>query len=130
MTRTNLKGFAVTQINVVNKRMGAEKIELQNSYNYNMRILDTKRCTGEFKITIKDKNSPELFNIFVACSAIFEYPSEKEKTDIHLESLSEMFPYVKSFIATLTANMGIATINIPPIDLSNISIVNVQFPPK
>lgn len=130
MTRTNLKGFVVTQIEVVNKKIGADKIELQNNYNYNMRILDAKRCTGEFKITIKEKNTPDLFSIFVACSAVFEYPSDKEKTDIHLESLSEMFPYAKSFIATLTANMGIPAINIPPIDLSNISIVNVQFPPK
>lgn len=123
-----LKSFLVNEISVINKKSGAEKIALENKYSYNMKIVSPTVCTGEFKITIQEKNAPNEFSITATCISVFEYPQKKDNTDIHMESMRAMFPYVRSFISTLTSNMGISTINIPPIDFGNISIVNVKFP--
>lgn len=129
MERTTLKGFTVNEINVVNNKKSAEKISLENKYNYNMRVINESLCTGEFNVTVTDKNDENNFSISVKCNALFEHAKEKTHTELHVESMAEMFPYVRSFITTLTANMGILPINIPPIDFGNISIVNVQIPP-
>lgn len=130
MERTTMKTFTVTDIKVTNKKAAAEKIALENKYNYNMRGINETVCKGEFQVTVTDKNDPESFSVHAVCVAIFEHAKEKTNTELHIESMAEMFPYVRSFIITMTANMGIMPINIPPIDFGNISIVNVQFPPK
>lgn len=125
-----LKSFLVNEISVTNKKSGAEKIPLENKYSYNMKIISPTFCTGEFKIVVQDKYAPNEFSISATCLSMFEYPAQKSNTDIHMESMRAMFPYVKSFISTLTSNMGISMINIPPIDFGNISIVNVKLPQK
>lgn len=130
MERTTLKTFTVTEIKVINKKTGAEKISLENKYNYNMRGINETVCRGEFQVTVCDKEDPDSFSVHVSSIAIFEHAKEKTNTELHIETMAEMFPYVRSFIITTTANMGIMPITIPPIDFGNISIVNVQFPPK
>lgn len=130
MERTSLKAFNVTEINVVNKKKPGEKIELENRYKYNVHGINETVCRGEFEVDVFDKNDRENFSVQVITNAIFEHAKEKTKTELHVESMAEMFPYVRSLIITVTASMGIMPLQIPPIDFGNISIVNVQFPPK
>lgn len=130
MERTSLKTFGVTEIKVVNKKITGEKIELSNQYKYNVHGINDTVCKGEFEASVYDKNDPDNFSIYVNTNAIFEHAKEKTKTELHVESMAEMFPYVRSLIITITANMGIVPITIPPIDFGNISIINVRFPPK
>lgn len=130
MERTSLKAFNVTEINVVNKKKPGEKIELENRYKYNVHSINETLCRGEFEVDVFDKNDRENFSVHAITNAIFEHVKEKTKTDLHVESMAEMFPYVRSLIITVTASMGIIPLQIPPIDFGNISIINVQFPPK
>lgn len=130
MERTSLKAFNVTEINVVNKKKPGEKIELENQYKYNVHGINETVCRGEFEVNVFDKNDRENFSVHVITNAIFEHAKEKTKTELHVESMAEMFPYVRSLIITVTASMGIMPLQIPPIDFGNISIINVQFPPK
>ena len=130
MERTNLKGFNVSDINVKNHLAPGIKISLKNNYNYNMRPINDTACVGEFVVNVCDSENEDKLSISVKCTAVFEHPKEKTQTEIHIESMSEMFPYVKSFIAMLTLNMGMAPIQLPPIDYGNISIVNIKLPPN
>jgi len=130
MERTSLKTFNVTEIKVTNRKRPGEKIELENQYKYNVHGINETICSGEFRVTVCDKNDRDNFSVYVNTNAIFEHAKEKTKTELHIESMAEMFPYVRSLIITVTASMGIVPITIPPIDFGNISIVNVQFPPK
>lgn len=130
MERTVLKGFHVTEVSAANKKKAVEKIALDNKYNYNMRVINDTLCVGEFKVTVSDKNDFESFNISATCNAAFEHAKEKNITELHMESMAEMFPYVKAFISTLTTNMGMPPVMIPPIDYGNMSIINVNIPPK
>lgn len=130
MERTSLKAFSVTEINVVNKKKPGEKIELENQYKFNVHGINDTLSRGDFEVNVFDKNDKENFSVHVNTSAIFEHAKEKTKTELHVEAMAEMFPYVRSLIITVTASMGIIPIQIPPIDFGNISIINVQFPPK
>ena len=130
MERTSLKAFSVTEINVVNKKKPGEKIELENQYKFNVHGINDTISRGDFEVNVFDKNDKENFSVHVNTSAIFEHAKEKTKTELHVEAMAEMFPYVRSLIITVTASMGIIPIQIPPIDFGNISIINVQFPPK
>lgn len=130
MERTSLKAFSVTEINVVNKKKPGEKIELENQYKFNVHGKNDTISRGDFEVNVFDKNDKENFSVHVNTSAIFEHAKEKTKTELHVEAMAEMFPYVRSLIITVTASMGIIPIQIPPIDFGNISIINVQFPPK
>ena len=130
MERTVLKGFHVTEVSAANKKKAVEKIALDNKYNYNMRVINDTLCVGEFKVTVSDKNDFESFNISATCNAAFEHAKEKNITELHMETMAEMFPYVKAFISTLTTNMGMPPVMIPPIDYGNMSIINVNIPPQ
>lgn len=130
MDRTTLKHFTVKEISATNKKVTSEKIELENKYNYNMRILSDTKCVGEFTVTVADKNDRDNFSISATCMAAFDYPQGKNATELHIETMSEIFLHAKSFILTLTANMGITPIYLPQIDMGNISIINVKIPPK
>ncbi|MBR0235035.1 MAG: protein-export chaperone SecB [Clostridia bacterium] len=130
MERTNLKGFNVSDVKVINHLAPGVKISLKNNYNYNMHPINDTTCVGEFTVNVTDSESEDKLSVTVKCTGLFEHSKEKNQTEIHVESMAEMFPYVKSFVATLTLNMGMAPIYLPPIDYANISIVNIKIPPK
>ena len=130
MEKATLKHFSVKEITAINKKVSSEKIELENKYNYNMRIVGNTKCVGEFTVTVEDKNDRENFKISATCLAAFDYPQGKGATELHIETMSEIFLHVKAFILTLTTNMGITPIYLPQIDMGNISIINVKIPPK
>ena len=51
-----------------------------------------------------------------------------EKEVLHLQTYDVLFPYVKSFVTTFTANAGIPPIYIPYIDISDQNIYRVEMP--
>ena len=130
MERTTLKGFNVSDVIIKNHLAPGTKISLKNNYNYNMRPVNETSCVGEFTVNVSDSQNEDKLSLTVKCTALFEHAKSKPQTEIHIESMAEMFPYVKSFVATTTLNMGMAPIQLPPIDYGNISIVNIKLPPN
>lgn len=130
MGRVVLKGFKVKEIKVVNNQDLPIQMEIENKYNYNMRPISDTKCVGEFQVTVENKQNPEVFSIHAVCVGVFDHEAGRNNQELHLESMAEFYPFVKSFIWTLTTNMGIAPIMLPPINFDNISIVNFKIPPK
>ncbi len=55
---------------------------------------------------------------------------EMEKEILHLKTYDALFPYVKSFVSTLTVNAGIPPVMIPYVDISGQNIYRVEMPIK
>lgn len=130
MGKVVLKGFQVNEIKANNAPRVPGKIELEYKYSFNLKKLIIQKSIGEFRVTVINKNDPADVLFDVVCSSLFEYEDGMDENQIHLEAMTQIYPYVRSFMLTLSSNMGITPLMIPPVDFSNISIVSVKIPPK
>lgn len=85
------------------------------------KVFFPKEQLGHFKI-IQEVNVSvkDTFNLFIVAIGSFELNNiEDEKlrnTFVNMNAPAIMFPYIRSFISTLTSNLGniTGTLNIPP----------------
>ena len=130
MKEFELKMCRAESVDFVNKLPPNVKIELSNKFSYNVGYSKIKTCQGEFKAEIFDKNTPDRFHITVVMKGFFVISDEIAKEVLHIKTYDAMFPFVKAFVANLTANAGIPPVYIPYIDISNQSIYRVEMPGK
>ncbi len=136
MKNASLIAFKTTKVDFTNNIKENKKIELGFGYSYNVKYSNKNTCIGEFSAKIKDKSSPEEFNITVTATGIFRFTEGTAKEILHVETYNELFPHVRAFISTLTATAGIPPIMIPFIDISDKEIYrfemgkNGQTPPS
>lgn len=128
MKFTTLKSFMVNEVTVQNKAKPSPQLNIKN--NFQISPLQGSLCRGEFNIDITDKDETTGFHVSATGTSLFEVDVQRSKTEIHIEAMQQMFPYMRSFIQTLTANMGIPSIIIQPIDYGNMQIVNINIPNK
>ena len=120
MSNINLQGYKVDKIEFVSLLENGTKVKLGNSYSYNVRYSkENNYARGEFDIEVYDQNQPDKFKVHVVMVGMFRYNTEVTKEVVHTETFKALFPYVKCFITTLTANCGIPPIMIPEIDIDN-----------
>ena len=55
MGKLNFKAYKIEEIQFVNKIKTTTKIEIKNSYSYNVRYTNQNICEGKFTININDK---------------------------------------------------------------------------
>lgn len=130
MKDLKLNAYKIDEIQFVNKIKGNTKIELKNSYAYNVRYTNNNICEGKFTVTITDKENPEIFSVKLVLAGIFSYPNGLEREIIHIQTYKELFPYARAFITTITANAGIQPIMIPDMDIENREIYRFDNPNK
>ena len=130
MKTLKLKAYKIEEIQFINKIRGNTKIELKNSYAYNVRYTNQDICEGKFTVTIEDKNNPGGFNIRLILAGIFEYDASVEREILHIQTYKELFPYARTIITTITANAGIQPIMIPDMDIENREIYRFENPNK
>ena len=123
-----LKGYKVDRCDFVNKINGAQKIELTHKYSYNVGYAANNTCKGEFTAEVMDKEAPDRFSITVVLTGMFATAPGTAKEVLHLQTYDALFPYVKSFVTSFTANAGIPPIFIPYIDISDQNIYRVEMP--
>lgn len=128
MKNLKLKAYKIEEIEFVNKIRGNTKIELKNSYAYNVRYTNQNICEGKFTVTIIDKLNPEQFNIKLVLAGIFEYDANVEREILHVQTYKELFPYARAIVTTITANAGIQPIMIPDMDIENREIYRFDNP--
>ena len=63
MKDLKLNAYKIDEIQFVNKIKGNTKIELKNSYAYNVRYTNNNICEGKFTVTITDKENPDIFSV-------------------------------------------------------------------
>ncbi len=122
MKNITFKTYRATEIKFVNKVENGTRIEFENKYSYNVRYSSNNICIGEFTVESFDKTNKDKFYIKAVIQGIFSYNPEAKKEHIHVESFKELFPYMRSMVATLTVNAGIPPVHIPNFDIESQSI--------
>ena len=126
MASVTLKGYKVDKIDFVAALDNGTQVKLAHKYQYNVQYAKNNICKGEFDIEVYDSNNPEKFKVHVVMSGIFGFTQGEKKERIHTDSFKTLFPYVKAFITTITANCGIPPIIIPDIDIDNQQIYRID----
>ena len=127
MTKAVMQSFKVTNIDFVNSIKEQKKIELGFSYSYNVKYSNQNTCVGEFTAKVTDKSNSGEFGITVTATGLFRFQPGTQKEFLHVETYNEMFPYVRSFVTTITANAGIPPIIMPFIDISKKEIYRFEM---
>lgn len=130
MNKLKLNAYKIDEIQFVNKIKANTKIELKNSYAYNVRYTNNNICEGKFTVTITDRENPDTFGIKLVLAGIFSYPDDLQRELIHIRTYKELFPYARAIITTITANAGIQPIMIPDMDIENREIYRFDKPKK
>ena len=128
MGKLNFKAYKIEEIQFVNKIKTTTKIEIKNSYSYNVRYTNQNICEGKFIININDKESPDNFSVKLVLCGIFSYDPEIQREVIHVQTYKELFPYARTIITTITANAGIPPIILPNMDIENKEIYRIDNP--
>ena len=130
MKDISLKAYKIEEVNFVNKVKANTKIELKNSYSYNVRYTNNDMCEGKFTVTVIDKDNPETFSVKLVLAGIFSYKNGMERELIHVQTYKELFPYARAFVTNITANAGIQPIMIPDMDIESREIYRFDNPNK
>lgn len=78
---------------------------------------------NKFKITIKlniEDISNEGLSLIVGVCGIFELKKGSNKNNILMNATAILFPYVRSFITTITAQSGIEPLILPAINFAEL----------
>ncbi len=130
MAIVSLKGHKVDKVEFVATLENGTQVKMGNKYSYNVQYAKNNMCKGEFDIEVYDSNNPDKFKIHVVMSGIFAFQEGAKKELIHTEAFKSLFPYVKAFVTTLTANCGIPPIMIPDVDIDNQQIYRIDNNPQ
>lgn len=130
MKSIKLKAYKIEEIQFVNKIRANTKIELKNSYGYNVRYTNQNICEGKFTVTINDKDNPDSFLIKMVLAGVFEYNADVQREILHVQTYKELFPYARAIITSITANAGIQPIMIPDMDIESREIIRFDNPNK
>lgn len=127
MKNATLTAFKVSKVDFANNIKATKKIELGFAYSYNVKYSAQNTCIGELTAKITDKTNPDEFKIIITATGIFKFTEGTQKEVLHVETYNDMFPHLKAFITTLTANAGIPPIMMPFIDISNKEIYRFEM---
>lgn len=128
MGKLNFKAYKIEEMQFVNKVKATTKIEIKNSYSYNVRYTNQNICEGKFTVMINDKENPDSFSIKLVLCGIFSFDPEMQREVIHVQTYKELFPYARTIITTITANAGIQPIVLPSINIENKEIYRIENP--
>ncbi len=130
MAVVTLKGYKVDRADFVALLENGTQVKLAHKYQYNVQYAKNNMCKGEFDIEVYDSNNPDKFKVHVVMSGFFAFKDGEKKELIHTETFKNLFPYLKAFVTTLTANCGIPPIIMPDIDIDNQEIYRIDNNPQ
>ena len=126
MANVTIKGYKVDKVEFVAALENGTQVKLANKYAYNVQYAKNNMCKCEMDIEVYDSQNPEKFKVHIVMSGIFAFAQGETKERIHTETFKNLFPYVRAFVTTLTANCGIPPIMIPDIDIDNQEIYRID----
>ena len=117
-----LKGYKLNSVYFENKVAGNTKLALQNQVKYNVHYIeDESRCIGTLNFRVFDTDM-QPFEIKIEAVAEFTYTADEEKSDIHIGSFDQLFPYVRKRVATLTSMSSMPSLILPIVRLERSSV--------
>lgn len=127
MSQALMKGIKIVSVEFENDIKENKRIELGFGYSYNVKYSQNNTCIGEFTAKIEDKEDPDTFYITVVANGIFSFTPDSKKEELHVLTYNELFPHIRAFVTTLTANAGIPPIIMPFADISNKEIYRFEM---
>lgn len=95
------------------------KIKLSLSLNKNIQKISLNEYFVELFTELMDENN--IIHVSVVCSANFMVPEDDDKISkdnlLNKSAISIMFPYIRSYITTITSVPNIAPIVLPPLNV-------------
>lgn len=119
MINAKLKAYKVSKIEFNNNVKSSVKLNFNHKVEYNVSYSNGSACEGNLTVTIADENNPDVLNIKVVVTGIFEINPKVEKELIHVETFKELFPLAKAIVLTITVNAGIPPIYVKDVDIDN-----------
>jgi len=100
---------------------------LEQNLNYNISpsgTIDEEKKLFQIKLVVEINDDNQQFQAKVVIVGLFEFKSvvsiEHLDNYFYTNAPAIIFPYVRSYIAALTALSGFGTINLPPINVGNL----------
>ena len=108
-----LKGYKINSLTFDNKVQNGAQLRLQNQVKYNVNYIESEnRCVGILNFRVSDADL-QPFEIRIEMAAQFTYQSGDAKEDIHVDSFSQLFPFLRQTINSLTSMSGMPGLLIP-----------------
>lgn len=117
-----LKGYKINSLTFDNKVQNGTQLKLQNQVKYNVNYVESEnKCIGILDFRVSDADL-QPFEIRIEMIAQFTYQDGDAKEDIHVESFSQLFPFLRQAINTLTSMSGMPGLLIPLMKLNRDSV--------
>lgn len=114
-------GYLVQESRISRKPGEVGEFELEVSANG---AIDKKRNVFQLDLVCKVTENNNFFETFVHFVGFYSYDEGQEEDVLgsyfFTNAPAILFPYVRSYIAALTALSGLPTINIPTLNLTNL----------
>ncbi len=127
MNNTQMKAYKVKEIIFSNNIKSKVELKLENKVSHNVKYSTNNICEAELTVEVKDNDKPDILNVKVIVSGIFQIKNNVEKEFIHVETFRELFPFAKALITTISANAGIAPIIVQSVDIENQEIYRMNL---
>ena len=127
-----LKNYKVSSISFENRVQNGAQLKLKNHFSYNVNYFETeKRCVAKLDYRVEEENLLP-FSVKVEMEALFTYEEGDDRADIHADSFTQLFPFVRQIIHSVTAISGVPGLMIPmtKIDKSNVKIAERPEAPE
>ena len=123
-----LKGYRINTITFENKVPSGTELKLNNQVKYNVNYKENSDiCVGmlDFRVSEADMKP---FEIRVQLVAEFTYGLDDDRSDIHVDSFDQIFPFLRQAISNITTLSGMPGLLIPMIKLNrdNVQVANSQ----
>ena len=112
-----LKTYRITDIQFQNHAIANGKASLETKYTYQVKFGNNNTCRGEMKVSVSDREHPDLLKVDLTLVGIFEIAPEQDKELLHKESFKQLYPFARAAISTISSTTGILPIIIPVVDI-------------
>lgn len=109
-----LKGIIISEGTFKRSEEDIQDIELKVMVNHDIEQISENEYKITLDLTVSDTD--KQLSVFVKGIGIFETEQENQ-TLIERNTIAIMFPYLRSYVSTLTTQPGMAPIVLPPMNV-------------
>ena len=130
MANVQMKAYKVRELVFQNKIQGKVQLKLSNKVSHNVRYMQPDLCEGTMTVEVFDKEQPDVLNVKVTVTGLFQIKKQVEKEFLHVDTFRELFPFAKAMVTTVSANAGIQPIMVQDVDIESQEIYRFDLPKR
>lgn len=130
MANVQMKAYKVRELVFQNKIQGKVQLKLSNKVSHNVRYMQPDLCEGTMTVEVFDKEQPDVLNVKVTVTGLFQIKKQVEKEFLHVDTFRELFPFAKTMVTTVSANAGIQPIMVQDVDIESQEIYRFDLPKR